>query len=130
MNKKSQGVSGEKMAEWFFNVNDWRMFRTQPETKTVYIKKKPTVIHCGSGGIADYTGYKMVDDRPLYVACEVKEAKGDSMPCSRLGKKQRDWLLLLPNGCAFVGVFWIDFCDFCMYHFKEKGSYKYNKEEK
>lgn len=97
------------------------------------------------GGVPDFTGYEDVflkrwddtlrqwvkDNRgqsiPVYRACEVKEAIGDTMPASRLDKKQRAFMSSLPAGCAWVGVFWMDTQKFSVYPFVSKGSYKREK---
>lgn len=142
------GQIGERMAEaWFLN-NGWHMTRSQPAIQILGSKPGKrfgrifTVRMIGRGGVPDYTGF--VDDyptrwndetkewevlhnefpMPLYRACEVKEAVGDSMPCSRLDKEQRDFLAALPKGCAWTGVFWVDTQKFEMYPFVKKGSYK------
>ena len=104
-----RGKAGEKALEYLFNKLNWIMFRTQPETKTVWYKGKPKIVNSGRGGIADYTGYKnQLSGIPVYIACEVKEANGTSMPASRLKPAQRKWLAVLPEGSAYVGIFWMD----------------------
>jgi hypothetical protein len=133
--KKSNGTFGEQRAEWWFSANDWTMFRTQPATRVVFVNSKPTTINYGTGGIADYTGYVRVtrkfagltEDKYCYdyryVAVEVKEFSGDSMPASRLDKRQRDWMAKLPGGCAWVmGVRPDGKC--FVWEFKSRGSYK------
>lgn len=100
------------------------------------------IARMGKGGVPDYTGFEDVflkrwDDTlrqwvkdnsgasiPVYRACEVKEASGDSMPASRLDKEQRDFMAALPAGSAWVGVFFNDTQKFEMFPFIEKGSYK------
>lgn len=100
------------------------------------------IARLGKGGVPDYTGYEDVflkrwDDTlrqwvkensgapiSVYRACEVKEASGDSMPASRLDKPQRDFMARLPEGSAWVGVFWQETQKFSMYPFVERGSYK------
>lgn len=98
------------------------------------------IARLGRGGAADYTGYKDVgimrndghgnewkdteNTIPLYRACEVKEAAGDSMPASRLDKAQRAFLAALPAGCAHVGIFWKETGKFTMHLFIPKGAYK------
>jgi len=131
MNKQqSNGTLGEQLAELWFYRHKWIMFRTQPPTKVVTIKGKPTIINCDNGGIADYTGYKMVTfgflrERPHYAAVEVKEAHGKSMPASRLNRQQRNWLAALPVGCASVAIIWVDGNPWCEMHlFVERGSYQ------
>lgn len=108
--KQSSGEAGERAAELWFRVNGWHMTRTQPETRTVWAKGRPVVVNCGSGGVADYTGYRLrpIDKAPIYAACEVKEASADTMPCSRLTKEQRDWMESIPDMCRFVGILWPD----------------------
>lgn len=98
------------------------MFRTQPATRVVYAGGKPTIINCGTGGIADYTGYYNDDSWALFVACEVKEASGPTMPASRLSKAQRDWMDALPAQCAKVCVVWPH--DVEVFAYTRRGSYK------
>jgi hypothetical protein len=127
--KKSNGEVGEAAAEQWFKINDWKMFRTQPATKVVYVNKKPTVINCGKGGITDFTGYRYRYDSPysscpFYIACEAKEATGDTMPCSRL-KDQKDFMDKLPQMSRFVFVFWINYGYGEIFFYKTgRGSYK------
>ena len=102
------------------------MFRTQPEVRYLPRGKVVTV---GTGGIADYTGYSPEEwgrplDVPVYTACEVKEARGDSMPCSRLSRKQRAWMSSLPPGCAYVAILWVDYGTMDVLEYKPSGSYK------
>ena len=96
------------------------------------------IARLGKGGVPDYTGYfypAYFDDRskswvhydkiaPIYRACEVKEAAGDTMPASRLDKDQRDYMRKLPKGCAWTGIFWTDTGQLTMHEFIEKGAYK------
>ncbi len=128
--QQSNGTLGEQLAELWFRQHGWVMFRTQPPTKVVYVKGKPTVINCDNGGIADYTGY-VVHTRwtnivaPYYIAVEVKEAHGKSMPASRLNRKQRDWMTALPEGCAYVAVVWVDGNPWCeVFPFVARGPYR------
>lgn len=126
---KSSGKTGERIAEIWFREHGWKMFRHQPETKTVYLKGKGlTTIQCRSDGVADYTGYEIIkflnSVLPMYRACEVKEAFGDTMPCSRLGKAQRDWMAAIDFRSAFVGVLWMDVMVFEIFRFHPKGSYQ------
>ena len=83
----------------------------------------------------DYTGYmhrciyehdgdKLSIHAACYVACEVKEASGNSMPASRLDKEQRAFMAKLPVGCSWVGIFWTETQKFTIHPFVEKGSYK------
>jgi penicillin-binding protein-related factor A (putative recombinase) len=126
---KSTGKTGERIAEMWFKSNGWKMFRHQPETKTVYLKGRGlTTIQCRSDGVSDYTGYENVQlfngIFPIYRACEVKEAHGNSMPCSRLKEEQRDWLNAIDQRSAFVGVVWMEDVTFELFRFKYTGSYK------
>jgi len=141
--KPSNGKAGEKAAEWWFRQNGWVMFRTQPETRTIYItvikfgkqvKMPVQILVKDSGGIADFTGYKHQTGGcmvacPLYKACEVKEADDNKMPYSRIEPDQRDWLEKLPEECRYVGIFWRDHNEFKMYKYvcrsAGRGSYKY-----
>lgn len=106
----SSGSVGEKSAQFHFNLLGWRMFRSQPEAKI--------------GGIADFTGY---NSSGFYIACEVKEASGDSMPCSRIDKAQRDWLASLPVYTAYVRIYWKDKDKFTIHQFKCSGSYSFKE---
>ncbi len=137
-----KGEVGEQTAEIWFRQHGWKMVRTQPPISIlgmvtpamVAVLKRfsprlaafghMVIARIGKGGIADYTGYRFIDDdfRPYYVACEVKEAAGDTMPASRLDPDQRTFLASLPDGCAFVGILWGR--GFGMHIFKERGSYK------
>ena len=148
------GRMGELAAErWFLN-NGWCMVRTQPPITILGMVTPPMVgmlkrfsprlaafghmviARLGKGGVPDYTGYirngvpHMHSDeqtftwKPLYVACEVKEATGATMPASRLDKEQRTFMTSLPEGCAWAGVFWVDTQKFEMFPFIDKGSYK------
>lgn len=122
--KQSDGTTGERIAEIFFRDIGLKMFRHQPSTKVVKIRGKLFVVYERSDGIADYTGY---DDSVYnrFVACEVKECKGVSMPCSRLEENQRNWLSRLPEKSAYVGVCWMTSpITFEMFRFKPRGSYK------
>jgi hypothetical protein len=106
------------------------MVRTQPETKVVYINGKPTVIHCkNKDGVPDFTGYHPIiyglsEAVPIYTACEVKEAAGDSMVASRLSIEQRKYMLALPVLCSFVGIWWSSWGVFEVFKFQYCGSYK------
>jgi hypothetical protein len=82
-----------------------------------------TVRMIGRGGVPDFTGFHLIRMTPLYRACEVKEAHGDTMPASRLDKAQREFMAALPVECAWVGILWDD-GQFSMHPFIEKGSYK------
>lgn len=142
------GEIGERQAEQWFLNNGWHMTRTQPPVTILGIVT-PSMIavikrfiprlaafgymviaRMGKGGVADYTGYEVEEQsqtygpQPVYRACEVKEASGNSMPCSRLDKAQREFMDLLPEGCAWVGVFWADTGKFTMHPYQSKGSYK------
>ena len=124
----SQGIAGETAAQYWFKRNAWYMNRHQPPTKVIGRGTSKRVIYSDTGGIADYTGHEYIelhDGRalPLFRACEVKEARGDRMPCSRLGRKQRAYMDSLPNGCAWVGVLWTDTGTFEMYHYQQTGAY-------
>ena len=134
------GRCGELSAERWFLSNGWHMVRTQPPITILGMVSPPMVsalkrfiprlaafghmviARMGKGGCADYTGYLMSTSR--YIACEVKEASGDSMPASKLDKDQRASMAGLPIGCAWVGIFWVDVQKFEIFPFIEKGSYK------
>lgn len=148
------GQVGERMAEQWFLNNGWHMVRTQPPVTILGMITAPmitvlkrfiprlaafgymVIARLGKGGVPDYTGYirngvphMHVDQetftwRPLYVACEIKESSGDSMPASRLDIEQRRFMAALPGGSAWVGVFWTDTQTFTIHPFVEKGSYK------
>jgi hypothetical protein len=126
---QSNGTTGEQMAKLWFKSNGWTMFRHQPPTKTIHSKGKVFVVQCKSDGVADYTGYLFINmingSLACYRACEVKEAKGNSMPASRLSIEQRDWMNALPKYCAFVGVCWMDNpMTFEIFNFVYSGGYK------
>lgn len=119
----SKGNAGEQAAEIWFTVRGWRMIRTQPETRVIKRNGRPVVIQCGNGGVADYTGYTTVDSPvPHYIACEVKTAIGNTMPASRLTKRQRDWMLSIPAQCRYVLIVWPNECE--VFRFIDRGSYK------
>lgn len=124
----STGKTGEKLAELSYRQLGWTMQRHQPETKVIWFKGNPKTIQCRSDGVSDYTGYEEVqifnDKFPIYRACEVKEASGDSMPCSRLDKAQRKWLANIDQRSSFVGVAWMENMAFELFRFKPNGSYK------
>jgi hypothetical protein len=129
--KNSTGKAGEKLAEFHFNKIGWKMFRTQPVTRIAFIKNKRETIQArDKSGIADYTGYRVVDGIPIYTACEVKEqTEGLKMPCSRLGKEQRKFMLSLPESSRFVGIYWAEKDIFKVYYFKEAGSYEFREAQ-
>lgn len=132
MNRKrlQSGQQGERMAEQWFVNNGWHMVRTQPAIQILGTKPGKlygrifTVRMIGKGGVPDYTGYVYAREGAQYQACEVKEAVGDSMPCSRLYSDQRAFMKALPYECAWVGVWWVDHQQFEMFPFKERGAYK------
>ena len=108
MRKHSDGTTGEALAMYWFQCHGWKMFRTQPATRVVYVKGRPIIINCGKGGIADFTGYYMDGVAAHYRACEVKEVHdGHTMPASRLSKDQRAWMAALPRGTAYVCCVWM-----------------------
>jgi len=136
------GQAGELAAEQWFRVNEWHMVRTQPET-TILGMVTPAMVgslkrfipclsafghmvicRMGKGGISDYTGFEGNLQIPAYRAVEVKEATGDTMPCSRLDKDQRAFLSSLPTNCAWVGILWVETGKFTMHRYQERGSYK------
>jgi hypothetical protein len=141
------GQVGERMAEMYFVNNGWIMTRTQPSITILgmispamayalkrFIPRLATFGHMvigrmGQGGVPDYTGYQMRRLTQFYLACEVKECAGDSMPASRVSKEQRAFLSALPMGSAHVGIFWTDSGKFSMHPFLEKGSYKNPQKE-
>ena len=119
----SDGTTGERISELFFKDIGWKMFRHQPRTKIVKIKNKLTVIYERSDGISDYTGYNTTNYNS-FVACEVKECKGNKMFASRLDPNQRLWMKNLPEDASFVGICWIDSpLSFEIFRFKNYGSY-------
>ena len=121
------GEIGETMFEYFAKEHGLHLFRTQPATRVISQRGKPVIINCGTGGIADYTGYHLNGaGQALYCAVEVKTRSGDTMRASALSKDQRDWKRALPKGCAYTYVWWLDHCKGQLYAFKEKGSYKFN----
>jgi hypothetical protein len=145
---------GELAAERWFADHGWHMVRTQPPVKILgmispamayalkrFIPRLATFGHMvvarlEKGGQPDYTGYCVVIRRAdpandnmdswdgSYRACEVKECAGDSMPASRLDKEQRAFMIALPKGCAWTGIFWIDTQKFTMHEFLDKGAYR------
>lgn len=127
-----RGEIGERAAEQWFLNNGWHMVRTQPAIQILGVAPGKrygqvfTVRMVGRGGVPDYTGYKYKAclDNIVYYACEVKEAAGDSMPCSRLDKAQREFMDKLPYGSAWVGILWTDTGKFTMHPYQAKGSYK------
>jgi hypothetical protein len=138
MNKS--GTTGEKYAELLFRSMGWVMERHQPATRVIPIKGKPVAIPCKSTGVPDYTGYELCQvheyQLPLYRACEVKEAYGDTLPCSRLGESappldarkgasQNWWFSQIDQQCAFVCVVWMSGeLDAELFKWKPSGSYK------
>jgi hypothetical protein len=106
---QSSGRVGERLAEVWFQQHAWTMFRTQPESRIVTIKGVPTMVPAGTGGIADYTGYRIhpPTGNPVYCACEVKEERSDTLPHSRLSTDQRKWMEAIPTACGFVAVCWM-----------------------
>jgi hypothetical protein len=135
------GQRGEKSAESWFLANGWFMVRTQPPITILGMVTRPilsatrrvfprmalfghmVIARLGKGGVPDYTGYFFEKGVPVYVAMEVKEANDSTMPASRLDKAQREFMRLLPKGCAFVGILWESEA-FEVFPFIEKGSYK------
>ena len=137
------GKTGERAAELQFPTYGWEMQRTQPPMTPIKVLTQGMmwslkrsfpksfgrvaawghiiIARMGKRGIADYTGW---DRHDRYVACEVKEADGTSMPCSRVSKEQRQFLARVPAGAAWVGVYWRDNGTFRVYPYQEKGSYK------
>lgn len=131
------GEVGERAAEQWFLNHGWHMVRTQPAIQILGVAPGRrfgtvfTVRMVGRGGVPDYTGYVVsptvgiyVVTAPIYRACEIKEASGDTMPCSRLDKEQRDFMDGLPAGCAWVGILWTETGKFSMHAYKSKGSYQ------
>ena len=126
---QSNGSIGEQLAEIWFKQNGWKMFRHQSPTRVIRKEGKLFTVPMKSDGIADYTGYcKSLTAngyRAFYLACEVKEAKGNSMPASRLEEHQRDWMNDVPKECAFVGICWMDGkLSFEVFRFVYSGGYK------
>ena len=138
---KQPGQAGELAAQQWFLNNGWTMFRTQPAVEILGVAKGRrfgnifTVRMVGRGGIPDFIGYSDAllvtisgNSAPecmmRFRACEVKEASGSSMPCSRLDKEQRAFMDKLPEGCAWVGVLWVDHGKFTMHPYKKSGKYE------
>jgi hypothetical protein len=129
MQNRSNGKTGETMAEYFFKKIGWKMFRHQPRTVIARSNGKPFTIQCRSDGVADFTGFEniMIGQQmiPIYRACEIKEAHGDTMPASRVRKEQRDWLIMTPFMCAYIAICWLDGQPKIeLFRPIEKGSYK------
>lgn len=122
MRRHSDGRAGELAARLYFNKMNWVMQRTQPEARIIRaLGKGQFVVVFSRGGVADFTGFNNDGE---YVACEVKEASGDSMQCSVLDRDQRMWMASIPACCAWVGIYWTDHGEFRVYPFKNEGSYK------
>lgn len=133
MGKIQRGQAGEMAAEYWFRRNGWHMIRTQPAIQIVRVKPGKhygmfvEAKLVGKGGIPDFTGYMFSPQSdkptPLFCACEVKEAIGPSMPCSRLDIAQREFMTSLPAGCGYVGILW-DNGKFELFAYKPAGTYK------
>lgn len=141
--KLKPGDLGEEAAKVWFRTHGWSMERTQPEAviqgrltwaaictlkqiplfRKLWNAKNLYVVALKKGGVSDFTGHK----DGLYRAVEVKEATGDTCPCSRLDSEQRRFMDALPAGCAYVYVFWMDRRKGQMFEYKPKGSYKYRE---
>lgn len=120
---KSSGATGELAATYAFRQRGWTMFRSQPEVNIIRsLGKGKFVVNFRRGGIADFTGYSR---NHQYIACEVKECTGNSMPASRLHKEQRDWMSCLKPGMAWVAIYWVNHTKVTIHPFIPKGSYKY-----
>jgi len=133
MGRNSNGKPGEQLALVWFAQHNWRMFRSQPPTRNIMIKGRFSTILCKSDGIPDYMGYELVQIGsqliPVFRAVEVKEAHGDTMPCSRLGSltdptSQNSWMSGIDHRCCFIAIYWIDCRCLNVYKWKVKGSYK------
>jgi len=116
----SAGEAGERAAEYTFRILGWKMDRHQPAYKIFGMPRPGRFLVAILGkGCADYTG----EDRDgRFVACEVKEAKGKSMPCSRLGKKQREYME--SHSQAYVLILWTATGKVGLYKYRRTGSYK------
>lgn len=131
--KIQKGQVAEKAAELEFKRLGWHMYRSQPAVRIVGVEKGRhygTILKVrmeGKGGIADFTGYRLIDNIPVFTACEVKESSEYTMPASRLDKEQRAYMDALPDGSRFVGIFWPN-GKFMIYNYIPKGSYKHAKK--
>ncbi len=117
----SNGRAGEQAALYAFQRRGWQMQKMEPPVRIRGRTGQPGEFKAifVSNGQPDYVGY---DKGGYFIACEVKEAHGDSMPASRLSKAQRETMANYPGGCAFVGILWDT--GFEIFPFIEKGSYK------
>jgi penicillin-binding protein-related factor A (putative recombinase) len=123
---KSNGAAGEEMALYAFRKLRWTMFKVPPDVKVCGTTRKPGVFKAvfQDGGMPDYVGYAPMDGIfPHFIACEVKECNTDTMPASRLSRKQIDFLNPIPADSSYVGILWRD-GTFEVFHFIDRGSYK------
>jgi len=134
MKNSNAGKFGETLFEIWARQHGWHMERHQPPMKIIAVDYRPIMVPLKSQGVADYTGYSIVTygknglSVPFYRAVEVKEATGDTMPCSRLNKDQREWMSSIDQRCALVAVCWIDGNPTIeLFNFKNKGSYRKGK---
>lgn len=119
---RSNGKAGETLAQYLFNTLGWRMDRSQPPFTITKVHADGKVTgYFSKGGIADFVGE---DKDSKYIACEVKEASGNTCPCSRLSPSQRDWMNTV-RGQRYVAVYWLDHGLIERFEYKEKGSYKF-----
>ena len=135
---KTNGTVGETYCETrLFPACGFVMVRTQPPMRCIGEKHGVPIyqIEKNKSDVAppDYTGYKMgamitgCGKIPHYVACEVKDCYSESMPCSRLSPKQRNFMRLLPSQCAYVAVYWANNLNAELFCFKIAGSYPRGK---
>ena len=119
---RSNGRAGEQAAEYWFTRHGWQMFKVPPDVRVCGQTGKPGIFLAAfrDGGIADFLGCNRYGD---FMACEIKECNRNSMPASRLSKKQREFLAGLPDDRACVGILWRD-GTFEIFHFLPQGSYK------
>ena len=122
---RATGEAGERVFEMICAVLGWQMDRVQPPTKRVYRGRQLiTVCLPGHDGVWDYTGY---DDAGLWLACEVKTAHGDTMPCSRVERDQRRWASHKPLSRLFVAILWLDTGRMEVFPYADAGSYRRGK---
>lgn len=123
---QSQGKAGEQAARYWFNTRrpTWCMEKIPAGTKA--LPGGRVIYQAGSARLPDYLGWTMPPEYlevPVFRACEVKEAKGDSMPASRLSPQLREYMRACPLGTAWVFVLWSDGLGEG-FPFQDSGSYK------
>ena len=118
---QATGDAGEEVFERLTRTLGWDMDRVQPPTRRVWNKGVLTIITLpGKEGVWDYTGYGRDGQ---WIACEVKTAHGDTMPCSRVEKAQRDWAARKPLYRLFVAILWLDTGRMEIHAYQPRGSY-------